>query len=416
MQRIVLTNAVVFDGRSPELRETDVLVEGETITRIEPGIAKEEAGPDTEVFDVRGRTLMPGLIDAHTHAYLTEIDPIATDRLPFSYVAHDARRKLEESLNRGYTTVRDVGGGDYGLAMAVERGLINGPRVFYCGPALSQTGGHGDMRPPGEVGDHVCGATYHGHVTQVVDGPHELRRVIREQIRNGASFIKLMVSGGVASPGDDLTAAQYSDEEILAAVDETRRSGKYVTAHVHPDDAVRRAIELGIPCLEHASLITAPTAALAAETGTNIVPTLAVIFALQRFGADRGFPQASLDKLARIQDTALAGVETMVRAGVTLGLGSDLLGSLDRYQTLELESRGKVQPAPDVLASATSVNAGILGAGDVLGRVEVGYLADLIVVDGRPTEDLSVLDDDGSRVDAVLKNGSWVKRRATVPS
>jgi imidazolonepropionase-like amidohydrolase len=235
-----------------------------------------------------------------------------------------------------------------------------------------------------------------------------MRVAIREELHRGAHFIKIMASGGVTSTGDSLTAAQYADDELLAAIDETRRHGTYLTAHIHPDEAIRRAIELGVPCIEHGTLVTPPTAALAAERGTAVVPTLAIGRASGGSGEDLGYPPEILEKLAVVQSHALGGLETLHKAGVRLGFGTDLIGPLDHLQATEFEIRREVLDCAEILRSATSGNAEIIGQGDRLGRVEQGYLADLIVIDGNPLSDVSVFDETGSNVRLVLKGGEIV--------
>jgi imidazolonepropionase-like amidohydrolase len=408
MTAILFENAHVFDGVADAVRPGHVLVEGQTIREVSDTPIKVSGAIRV---DVAGRTLMPGLIDAHVHAYCPEIDPARGDRMPMTLVAHRARKMLEDSAQRGFTSVRDCGGGDHGLFQAIERGWIAGPRLFYCGRALSQTGGHGDGRARFEACacGHAHEAGYEGHLSRTVDGPENLRQAVREELRRGASFIKIMGSGGVASPSDPIHLAQYSAEEIHAVVDEAERHEVYVTAHVHPDGALRRCIELGVSCIEHGTLISAETAALAAEKNVPVVPTLAVIKALARHGPAMGFPKASLDKLAEIEPVAIGAVDRLKRAGVRIGFGTDLIGVLDQHQCLEFELRREVLPPVEILRSATSGNAEILGAGERIGRVAEGFCADLIVVDGDPLRDIALFQDDGRHVPLVMKAGAFLK-------
>lgn len=408
MTAFVFENVRLFDGVADEARPAHVLVEGAAIREVADTPIRTG---DAVRIDAAGRTLMPGLIDAHVHAYCPEVDPARGDRLPITLVAHRARRMLEDSARRGFTSVRDCGGGDHGLAQALERGWIKGPRLFYCGRALSQTGGHGDGRLKFETCacGHAHEVGYQGHLSRTVDGPENLRLAVREELRRGASFIKIMGSGGVASPSDPIHLAQYSADEIRAVVDEAERHEVYVTAHVHPDGALRRCIELGVHCIEHGTLISAETAALAATKDVPVVPTLAVIKALARYGAEMGFPRASLDKLAEIEPVAIEAVARLKAAGARIGFGTDLIGPLDRHQCLEFELRAEALSAVEILRSATSGNAAILGAGDRLGRIAEGYIADLILVDGDPTADLTLFKDDGRHVSMVMKAGQFLK-------
>ncbi len=412
----IFSNTALFDGVSPERREGQHVV-------VEDGVIREVTDrpvilEGAETIDLSGRTLMPGLIDAHIHAYFPDVDPRRGDQMPITMVAHRARVMLEASLQRGFTSVRDTGGGDHGLFLAIERGWVRGPRLFYCGSALSQTGGHGDMRRPFDPELCTCGLAwsrprgYRGHLTCTVDGVEPLREAVREEFRKGAHFIKIMGSGGVASTGDSLTHAQYSPEEIRAVVDEVERHGSYVTAHVHPDGALRRCIELGVHCIEHGTMLSDDTAALAAARDVSIVPTLAVIEALRLHGPRLGFPAESMRKLAEVQPTAVAGVERMKRAGVRIGFGTDLIGELDRHQCIEFTLRSEVMTPFEILRSATSINAEIIRQGNWIGRVAEGYAADLIVVDGDPLRDIALLAADGSKVPLVMKGGLVLKREA----
>lgn len=407
MNTFLFKNGEIFDGTTAALQRLDVIVDEGRIAEVGEGLSSSTATS----IDLGGKVLMPGLIDAHIHAYSYHVDLLAGDRYPMTFVAHDARRMLEDSLLRGFTSVRDTGGADYGLSMAIERGLIRGPRLFYCGKALSQTGGHGDMRRPHE--DELCtcgGHGYSGHLSTVVDGVDEVRRAIRGELHRGASFIKIFASGGVSSTGDRLDSKQFSDEEIIAAVDEVERHQTYVTAHIHPDEALRRAIELGVHCIEHGTLITKETADLAVQRNTSIVPTLAVLNALAEYGQEKGFPKESLEKLAMTEPLALQGLEIMQQAGVRIGFGTDLIGDLDRHQATEFSIRAEVFEPVDILRSATSVNAEIIGQGETLGRIAPGFTADLIVVDGDPLSDLSLFDESGSHIAVIMKAGALVKQ------
>lgn len=411
MKSLLLKNALIFDGESEERVAGHVVVESGLIKEISDTLP---TGQFDATLDVRGRTLMPGLIDAHIHAYFPDVDAGKVDKMPMTLVAHHARRMLESSLQRGFTSVRDCGGGDYGLYLAIERGWIAGPRLFYCGKALSQSGGHGDKRLPHEEVFCGCGVKdplgcFEGHRTRVVDGPENLRVAVREELRRGASFIKIMGSGGVASPSDPIKLAQYSADEILAVVDEVERHDTYVTAHVHPDAALRRCIELGVNCIEHGTLISDETAALAAAKNVSIVPTLAVIDALNRFGQEAGLPAVSQAKLASIQPLAIGSLERMKRAGVRTGFGTDLIGQLDKHQCTEFTLRAEVLSPFDILRSATSVNAAILKAEDRIGRISAGLIADIIIVDGDPLADIDLLAQDGRNVPVVIKDGKLFK-------
>jgi imidazolonepropionase-like amidohydrolase len=354
------------------------------------------------------------LIDAHVHVYAAGLNIGRVVQSPMSYLAHFAAQFLHASLDRGFTTLRDVGGADVGLVLAIKDGLLDGvPRLFYGGRVISQTGGHGDFRPGDHSLDtgHYCGCSYHGDQLAVIaDGADAVRKAVREELRRGASHIKIMASGGVASPTDPLDRCQYSDAEIRAAVEEAERAGSYVAAHCHPKDAIYRAAALGVRSIEHATLIDAPTAAFVAEKGAFAVPTMAVLISLVEEGEKMGFPRVNMEKLRLVADSALSSLETMKRAGVKMGFGTDLLGALHVRQSTEFTLRAKMLPAIDVLRSACSVNAELLGQTGNLGCIREGAIADLLVIDGNPLEDISVLGSGGDRLSVIMKGGRFHKR------
>lgn len=393
----------VFDGHTPELRETfDVLVEGGRIKEVSDRPIRTDTA---RVVPVNGRTLMPGLIDAHWHAAAAVVNLTRLDGMPESLRAAHARVYLEEALNRGFTTIRDAGGADFGLAAAVEQGLIRGPRIFFCGRALSQTGGHGDMRPV----QHLDACCWSGAIGQIADGPTEVRRAIREELRKGAHQIKIMGSGGAASPTDPLWMLQYSEEEIRAAVDETARRRTYVMAHAHTSDAIRRCVEYGVRSVEHGTLSDRDTAKVVAAHDAFVVPTLVVIAALWEAGAALGLPPVSIGKIAEIKDAALASLDILRGAGVKVGFGTDLLGGLHHEQSREFLLRAEVLSPPEILRSATSLNAELLNRAGELGIVAAGAVADLIVVEGDPLKDLGLLQDEGRHLPVIMKAGALHK-------
>jgi imidazolonepropionase-like amidohydrolase len=403
---VLFRNARVFDGGSEVLREGfDVLVADGLIRQIAPPGPQPE---QTDIVDCGGRVLMPGLIDAHVHVYAAGLNFTRIAQSPFSYLAHFAAQFMRASLDRGFTTLRDVGGADVGLASALKEGLLNDvPRLFYGGRAISQTGGHGDFRP----GDHGCGC-HLDTLTVIADGVDAVRRAVREELRRGASHIKLMASGGIASPTDPLERCQYSDDEIRAAVDEAARVGSYVAAHCHPAEAVRRSVALGVRSIEHATLIDRETADFMAERGAFAVPTMATLAALAEEGEQLGLPAASMEKLRRIGDRALGGLEIMKRAGVKMGLGTDLLGVQHVRQSSEFTLRAQVLPAIDILRSACAVNAELLGQTGRLGAIREGAAADLLLVDGDPLADISLLARSGDGLLVIMKDGRFHKRAA----
>jgi imidazolonepropionase-like amidohydrolase len=403
MGTILFSRCRVFDGQSPKLLETfDVLVENGRIKEVSDRPIRSDSA---HVVPVNGRTLLPGLIDAHWHAVAADVNLTRLDSMPESLRTAHARVYLEEALNRGFTTIRDAGGADFGLAQAVEQGLIRGPRILFCGRALSQTGGHGDMRPV----QHVPACCWSGALGQLADGPTEVRRAIREELRKGAHHIKIMVSGGAASPTDPLWMLQYSEEEIRAAVDEAARRRTYVMAHAHTSEAIRRSVEYGVRSVEHGTLIDPDTAKLVAAKGAFVVPTLVVIATLWEQGSALGLPRVSVDKIAELKEAARASLEVLEAAGVKVGFGTDLLGILHREQSREFLLRAEVLSPLEVLRSATSVNAELLCRSGELGVIAPGAVADLIVVDGNPLKDLGVLQEEGRHMPVIMKAGEFHK-------
>jgi imidazolonepropionase-like amidohydrolase len=403
MSSTLLRNARIFDGVSDRLTDpTSVLIDGDRIESI--GIENHQA--ETEI-DVEGRTLMPGLIDAHFHAYASDTDFVKLEKLPPTYLAQRARHLMEDALRRGFTTVRDVGGGDYGLWRALEEGWITGPRLFYCGRAFSQSGGHGDIRAPHEE-ESPCGCEGRGILAERVDGPVEIRKAAREALRHGAHHLKIFVSGGIASPSDPIWMLQFSEEEILAIVDEARRRRVYVAAHAYTAETILRAVRLGVRTIEHGNLIDAEAAQAVAAVGAYVVPTLATYEAFRRSGVEDGVPDHLLAKLDQVASQGIEAIRICRQAGVKLGFGTDLLGQFHRHQRDEFRLRAQVETPFEILNSATAVNAEILGLSGQLGTIAQGAFADFLVVDGDPLTDISLLFEDSVAISQVWARGKQV--------
>jgi imidazolonepropionase-like amidohydrolase len=401
--QVLFRSCNLLDVAAGEIRPGHcVLVEGDRIAEVSD---REIRAPEALRVEAGGRTLMPGLIDAHVHATITTLDLAAMERRPLMLVAQEARRVLEGMLARGFTSVRDAGGADWGLAEAVERGLVRGPRLFFSGRVLSQTGGHGDFRPRQDAVE-LCACRVHTSAfSHVADGVPAVRRAAREELRRGASQLKIMASGGVASPSDPIWNLQYSPEEMRAIVEEAAGWRTYAMAHAYTPEAIARALDAGVRTIEHGNLIDAPTARRAAAAGAFLVPTLVTYFALDEMGRRLGFPEVSQRKVADVLAAGLASLEVARDAGLRMGFGTDLLGELHEQQSRELEIRARVLPPAEVLRSATLVNAEILNRAGELGIVAPGAKADLLVVDGDPLRDLSRLGEQGKHLDVVMKGG-----------
>lgn len=402
---LVLKNCRLFDGLAAEVRENcDVVIESGRVREVAEG---GFSGRAEQVIDAGGRFVMPGLIDAHFHAYGIDLNPMVMDRMLPGLRALHARRILEDSLQRGFTTIRDAAGGDVALATAVRQGLIRGPRLFYPGMAISQTGGHGDMRAPDHFAGCACG--YCGSMTVLADGPEEMRKAVREQLRQGADQIKLFVSGGVLSPSDPIWMNQFALEEIRVAVEEAATRRTYVMAHAHTNEAVVRCIGCGVRSIEHATMLERSAVDAIVGADAFAVPTLVVIDAIRRAGGSLGLSQAKLDKMQEVADHALGSLDLLRQGGAKIGFGTDLLGQLMDQQSREFSLRAEVCTPLEILRQATSVNAQLLQREGELGVIAPGALADILVVEGDPLTDISVLEQPG-RLALIMKEGEVVKR------
>lgn len=407
-EHTLLAGARVFDGHTPELSETCYIVlHGGMIENI--ASTRPVASFDVEL-DLGGQTVMPGLIDAHFHAFATEIDTTKCEHYPATYQAHRARQNLEGALLRGFTTVRDVAGGDHGTWLAGEEGLFPSPRLFYCGRAFSQTGGHGDGRAS-HVEASPCGCAPTGVLSDIVDGVDALRRASREALRQGAHHLKLFLSGGISTPSDPIDSLQFSDDEIATVVDEAVRRGRYVAAHAYTAESIARAVKLGVRSVEHANLIDAETAALVANADAFVVPTLATYEALARFGGSQGAPAHTLAKLEEVRQRGLEAIQICRDAGVKIGFGTDLLGPLHIYQRDEFRLRSAIETPYETLKSATSTNASLLRMDGKLGVVAPGAFADLLVINGDPLEDISLLAVESDAITQIWSRGCPVKQK-----
>jgi imidazolonepropionase-like amidohydrolase len=409
MTSLVFKSARLFDGASADCPEgMHVLVADGLIREVSP---KPIIAKDARVIDCKGRTLMPGMIDAHMHAYCSDVAMQKIEAMGEPYRTAHAVRMLGHALDCGFTTVRDLAGGDYSLAKAIADGLVRAPRFFYAGKALSMTGGHGDFRPlEHKSQDHelcACGAGNWG--CRMADGVDACLHATRDELRQGAHCIKIMGSGGVASPTDPIWMNQYREDEIRAVVNECAERRTYVAAHCHPASAIRRCVEFGVRSIEHGTLIDDDTARFVAERGAYIVPTMVVLFVLVEMGRELGFPAVSQDKAEYAQKNALAGLDKMRRAGVKIGYGTDLLGSTYVQECREFTIRREVFTPLELLRQATSINAELMMLQGKLGCVAPGAHADLLVVDGDPLSDISLVAGSGKQLRMIVRAGEIVK-------
>lgn len=406
---ILFINATLIDGISDSaLPHHQLLVEDGKISRVS---ATAIDAPAATVVDLKGKTLMPGLIDCHVHVVASSANLGHNAMLPDSLITARAGKIMREMLHRGFTTVRDVGGADVGLKQAQEEGLLSGPHLIICGKALSQTGGHTDYRGRYDSRDGEFYAKKLGSLGRICNGVDEVRRAVREEIKAGAEFIKVMANGGVSSPSDPIDFLSFSVSELEAIVEEASNAQTYVSAHLYTDDAIRRAVNAGVRSLEHCNLISPETAALAASKGALACPTLVTYEMLKAEGAQYGLQP---DSIAKIDDVRLSGLDSlkiMHDAGLPMAYGSDLLGDMHAHQSEEFTIRARVLPAAEVIRSATSTAARLLRKEGEIGSLTPGAWADLIVVDGNPLDDLRLLTGQGKHIPLILQRGRPVKNR-----
>jgi imidazolonepropionase-like amidohydrolase len=405
MTSLLLHNATLIDGTGADPRTgVSVLVEDGRIARIGPATSLK-AEREARVIDCSGRFLLPGLTDAHVHFAATEPDGRVTR--PLAAFALRVAAFIEETLDQGFTTVRDAGGLDPAWAQVVERGLLRGPRILPSGAFLSQTGGHGDWRQPHQdtielgVGGLVSGFA-------IVDGPDEVRRAARDQLRRGATQIKVMASGGAASPTDPIDATQFTVDELRAAVEEAAVRDTYVLAHAYHPKSISNCLDAGVRSIEHGNMLDEETAKRMASQGAFLVPTLVTYEMLGDHGERLGMAKSSVEKIRYVGTSGEESVRIAMEAGVRIGSGSDLLGAPMSQKARELVLQARVMGAMGAIVAATRTNAELFGMADRIGTVDEGKQADLIIVDGDPIADIGVLAD-ASRVLVVLKEGVVVK-------
>jgi imidazolonepropionase-like amidohydrolase len=405
----LLTDAFLIDCTGSEPHErASVVVEGERIREVRLGGTRPTGAHDA-VVNCAGMTLLPGLTDAHVHIGAVDVNILDQHReYPSNLVALMMARILEDTLKQGFTTVRDAGGTDWSFKAAVERGIVEGPRLLVSARPLSQTGGHGDKRRMSETQAPEIFCPTAGMRSVVCDGADEVRRATREQLRMGADQIKVMASGGAMSPADELSATQYTLEELCTAVEEAEAARTYVMAHAYNDASVRNCLESGVRSIEHGNLIDEQTAHLIAETGAYLVPTLVTYEALSEEGKSYGVPEENIRKIDEAHEHGITALRHAYEAGVKIASGSDLLGHLQDRKARELEIKTEIMSPMESLVSATRTNAELFGMESEIGTVEEGKLADLLVVEGNPLENIAVLQKrDNLRL--VMKGGRILK-------
>ena len=410
MSAIVMRNCNLFDGYADEaVPGMHVLVNEGVIEAVSD--KPIDAKGAIEV-DVGGRTLLPGLIDAHVHVFAVSLEAARNETMPLTLMTARAVPRIRNLIDRGFTTVRDVGAGDVGIRDAIDLGYIQGPRLFVGGPAMSQTGGHGDHR---RRTDNRYDIDYNANAfvffSHIVDGADEMRRAVRNELRKGADHIKVMACGGCGSPSDQLEHIQFTTEELETAVYEARARGKYVCAHTYTNEAIQHAVIAGVRTIEHANFIDTATATVVAAHDAFVVPTLGCYELSQKRGKGLGLSPFVLEKLSRVIKAGAEMLDNCQLAGAKMGFGTDLMGELEFAQSQEFAIRGRVQKGVDVIRSATSINAEIVQRVGKLGTIAPGALADMIVCDGNPLNDINLLAEPEKNLRLIMKGGNFHKNQ-----
>jgi imidazolonepropionase-like amidohydrolase len=415
----LFANVRIFDGKTPTLSPpTNVLVRGNVIERV--SAAPVAADASVTVIAGGGRTLMPGLIDAHWHTMLVRPTPAEGLAGDVGYNNFLAGAEATDTLMRGFTTVRDLGGPSFGLKQAIDDGLVLGPRIFPSGAVITITGGHGDFRQlyelPRVIGDPLS-RMEQINASMVADGPDMVRMRAREQLMLGASQVKLTAGGGVASPHSPIDVSTFVEAELRAAVEAAENWGTYVTVHAYTPTAIQRAITAGVKVIEHGHLMDDATARMMADKG--------IWLSIQPFLDDDDsppFPPGSIQQIKKMQ--VVAGTETAYtlakKYGIKTAFGTDILFSkaLATRQGAQLPKLTRWYTVPDILKMATSVNAELLALSGLrspypgkLGVIEEGALADLLLVDGNPLENIKLIEDPAKNFVVIMKDGKIVKNK-----
>lgn len=414
--QVLFTDVNVFDGKQDKLQEKmNVLVEDNLIKSISAESIKHDK--DAKVIKGEGRTLMPGLIDAHAHLMINDAPHISVYEDSWSYNGAAAAAGAKAMLLRGFTTVRDVGGPVAGLKRAIDEGLVEGPRILPSGPFISQTSGHADLETSKQkLSPHFTGIPDKSEIfgwAIIADGVPEVQKAAREVLRTGASQIKVMAGGGVSSHFDPVDTQQYTVEELRAIVVEAEHWGTYVLVHAFNDKSVRTVIEAGVKSIEHGPLLSEEILDLMAKNDVWLVPTAYVFGQTPEQLNIVGTP--SEPKMRLINEGSANLLKWAKESGVKIGWGTDMFGKPAKQaeQPLEFRARAKVFTPVENLKQATSLNAELLSLSGLrhpyregaLGEITVGAYADILVIDGNPLKDIEIMVDPKKNFRIIMKNG-----------
>lgn len=403
---LVLRNVQIFDPEVGELSSDSwiIFADGKVVDR---GAGDPPASlPETStVVDGDGATVLPGFIDAHVHLTVSSLNFGDMSTWTAGYAYARAAKQAERMLRRGFTTVRDVGGADFGFVRGAREGLFPSPRIFFGGNMISQSGGHGDHRPITQDPSCKCETL---SISTIADGVDEVIRAVRGELRKGADHIKLTASGGVASPHDEIDAVQFTAPEIHAAVVEAENANRYVTVHAYHPRAIRQAVEAGVHCVEHGNLLDDETIALMASRGTHLVPTLVTYELLHSQGEAAGLAPESIAKVREVRENGLTAYAKAHAAGVPISFGTDLLAEMEFAQLNEFAIRAQVTSPLAVIREATVNAAKLLRREGELGSLRVGAVADAVVYRHNPLENIAVLTNPDAELAHIVQGGQLV--------
>lgn len=414
-KRILITNAKIFDGSDKLIEGKDVLIQGNKIAQIAEGITITQDSNAT-IIDAKGRTLTPGFMDMHAHIMFQMSFGLAanSDEYYWAYVSTQAAKMY---LSRGFTTIRDAGGNCFSLKKAIDQGIVEGPRIYPSGGMISQTSGHSDHRTdayPSQLVEDMPSIFMKYDQVQIADGRAEVLIATRENLRRGATQIKIAVGGGTGSYADPLDVTQYTSDEIRASVEAAEDWDTYVTAHVYNSSGAIRAAENGVKCIEHGNLMDERALQVMKEKDMWLSPQV-IVYTYH--------PNGFTDDQKAKHDQAYDGIDNMFKAAKKVGFenivfGSDIITSLDELAQInkEFELRTKWFTPTEILSQATSKSAALLQLSGErnpypgkIGVVEEGAYADLLLINGNPLEDISILQDADSNLALIMKDGKIYK-------
>jgi len=415
IKQTLFKNVMVFDGSNDKLYKAEVLVKGNMIDQVSTKSITVSDSKNTTVIDGAGRTLMPGIIEAHNHLMFPVPNVAWFNTHDMTYIAAAAGEETRRFLMRGWTTVRDIGGPSMGLQRAIEDGRTIGPRIYSSSAVIGQTSGHGDMRDYVDPHPNMIEYThpFFDEFSFIADGPAEVQRAVREALRRGAVQIKVMAGGGVSSKFDPIYSVQYSPEEFRAATEAAADYGTYVAVHAYTDESIVRAIENGVKVIEHGQLMSEETAKLMVEKEIWL-STQAQVLNLSAEALSFLTPD-QMTKWRLIKDGLDNQMKLAKKYNLKLPFGTDIFGSTANFESTVKEFSARLPwfTSAEILKQATSINGEFLALTGVrnpypdgpLGVIKKGAYADLLIVEGNPLKDITILEDYAKNMKIIMKDG-----------